>query len=363
MSTIITELVVWLSPSSTARSRRASSAERGAGGTATRGGAPGTSRGTSRTSEFDSWLRPVPESRPSSSRGTASMFARGGTLAVTPAGRRTGGTTTTRSLVRATVRSCRRPIAPGLGVGSLGGAAGAPNTDSRARSRVRAWRRSSSWAGGGLAGATLRGAARSRIGASAVGAGAAASVAPIVCACSAAPRAITSSGLTSVRGSRPKCRATWSRMYGSLVVPPTSTTSSRPASVSPARWTASSHTANVRSTTSAIARARSSRVISSLRSSGLPSGCATPSMRTVVVVRRDSSSLVCSASPRRRSIAAGLVRRSSRWAALIFWTSMSTICSSRSSPPSAPWLAVPRVWGPSARRRTIVTSNAPAPKS
>jgi hypothetical protein len=67
---------------------------------------------------------------------------------------------------------------------------------------------------------------------------------------SAAPIATASSGLMSVRGALPKNAATRSRTYGIFVVPPTSTTSSTSTVRRPASFSDSSHTGNVRSTTS-----------------------------------------------------------------------------------------------------------------
>ena len=139
-------------------------------------------------------------------------------------------------------------------------------------------------------------------------------------ACSAAPTATASSGLTSVRGAFAKNFADLVADVRDLrraadeddVVDPVECRAARAASAS---W----QTGNVRSMMSATCCTNSSRVISIWRLSGLPFGpYAISSMRTTARERRDSSIFVCSATARRRIIETSFVRRSMRFSARNF---------------------------------------------
>ena len=83
-----------------------------------------------------------------------------------------------------------------------------------------------------------------------------------ICACTAAPSATTSSGLSWLCGVLPKSSCTRRRTSGTRVEPPTSTTSSMSAGVRPASASACRHGPSVRATSGSMSRSSSARVIS-----------------------------------------------------------------------------------------------------
>ena len=106
--------------------------------------------------------------------------------------------------------------------------------------------------------------------------------------------ATTSSGLSSVWGSRPKRAATRSRTSGTRVEPPTRTTSSIWSEVSFASVRARSQEASDRSTSGVMSASNSSRVI--LRRTLMPSS---GSERTRSVSGLDESTILAFSEARR----------------------------------------------------------------
>ena len=157
-------------------------------------------------------------------------------------------------------------------------------------------------------------------------------------ACSAAPMATTSSGLTPLLGSLPPVSSrTRSVTAGMRVEPPTRTTWSIWPTEMPASRIAWLNGARARSSRSWVIRWNSARVIVTSRCSG-PSAPAVMYGRLMLVdCAPDSSILAFSAASRRRCMASLSLDRSMPLEALKVLTRWSTTFSSQSSPPR--WLS------------------------